>query len=143
MNTHAAKVHVIHAHVMTDKERRQEHFNIVWQHFVVEKAPASFDISGCLYAGPDGAVCAFSLLLTEDERADAVRGHEGYGAEAVIYTLRLRRFYNRYGMPDPWYDRLQYCHDSAALNDGFTNAMADNLCGLATDYGLTVPEPVR
>ena len=51
---------------------RQDCFDKVWNHFVVEKNPLSFELSGvgdrlCLYRGLNGEKCAIGILIPDDK----------------------------------------------------------------------------
>jgi hypothetical protein len=125
-----------------DTKRRQEHFNIVWQRFVVEGAPQSVDedSGNCLYEGRDGTTCAFGALLADEERQQA---NEGTWATDVIEYLQLRRFYDSRGHVDPFYDSLQSCHDECTDCENFSEHVTDALLQLAAEHCLTVPEVTR
>ena len=120
----------------------QEAFNTVWQHFVVQQGPPS--ISGgagaCMYVGPNGARCAFSVLLTSDELSEI---HEGDSAGDAIERLNLTRFR---GLEEAM-NEMQSAHDGAAsshkrqedTNTAFVIFVERRLRSFADDWQLTVP----
>lgn len=114
------------------KARRQEAFDKTWEHFITNDAPFSllppeernYSLESiCMYSGPGGTRCAFGLQLTDAELIQVGElGLEGMGAETVIRTLELFRFYIEYShptlggykQPDEFYQHLQEAHDRPA-----------------------------
>lgn len=123
----------------------QEIFNIVWNHFVVEKNPLGVKGHFCTYHNRtlEGVEirCALGLFLTDAE-ADAFEGtslpqyagvHEDepehiqarYRAMSAVDVVQSHRLL---------LSRLQRAHDH--LNGG---TLPGRLRGLAEEFGLTVP----
>jgi hypothetical protein len=135
--------------------RMQDAFDKVWQHFVVERGPMSAAIvteemetmaagyeAGdvrCLYSGPEGARCAFSVLLTDDEREAAHAAYEGEKASSLIDGLPITRFEDIAG----FCDALQNAHDHAARvalsNDDDFHANIEQQLRSFTSWGVRVP----
>lgn len=122
-----------------DKQAQiQQDFNTVWQHCVVEQNPPSWGRSigrgdGCLYNGPDGSMCFYSVLLTDDERARVVENDTAY---QIIRELPVER---HQGCMD-FYTRLQKSHDDNASLPKFHDVAEARLRELAYEYDLAIPE---
>lgn len=118
-------------------EQRQKDFNTVWQHAIVARNPMSMTgKSTCMYRGPNGAMCFYSVVLTEEERGNA---QEGAKAGNVMRDLDIKRHRND-GL---FYMALQDCHDNAAINEhmvDFHTGAEAYLLDLAHEYELTIPE---
>lgn len=136
-------------------QTRAQNFKIVWDHFIVNEEPFSVldhsDINdphktpnGCLYNGPNGARCAFGVLLTDEElKQIKLRNLEGQGAKAVIEKLNLERFTfvwkdslgEEFVHSDPFYGELQSTHDDCAHGQDY-KYMKTALIDLADAYQL-------
>lgn len=123
---------------------RQDAFNRVWNHFITNGAPASYDTKAmeCRYNGPNGAMCAFSLLLTEDERKKALEGTACY---VLINRWELTRFMLD-GRDDEFYWVLQQTHDASArkYHKSFATSFREDLKAalqeVADRFGLEIPQ---
>jgi hypothetical protein len=121
---------------------RQEMFDRVWQHFVVDGRPLARagDAAGnCYYRMPDGRRCALGVLISDEMYSPAFEGRparaliEGSGPLAAILKDGLE------GTPEQqsaFVQSLQYCHDEA----GDTDDIRTNLERLAVNHGLQIPE---
>lgn len=146
-------------------ERRQQDFDKVWQHFVVNQGRPGYQNGSCALKTRDGAYCAIGLLVPEplhrvlgtislyrrvwnakDQNAYTV----GCYAECVD-TFALRDDVDpeipAFIREDPaFYCRMQYAHDSAASwsdadygPQAFTHRIESELRHFAKHYGLIVP----
>jgi hypothetical protein len=114
---------------------KQEIFNKVWRHFVVEKHPRSAEGKKCFYRHPsgDGRRCAAGLFIKDDEYHESL---ESFGAHSPGVYLVLTKS----GVPADGLVR-QFLYDMQCVHDcsegEFVNA--DRLREEAWLYGLEVP----
>ena len=125
-------------------ETEQEIFDLVWQHFIVEKHPRSFvDVSQvrCAYRGVDGARCAVGLFIPDelyDKSMDF--NDDDSGVEPLLdagYFDKdddLREFIRDHV---DFLSVLQRAHDSAQY------PLEGNLRDVATVHKLEVPRADR
>lgn len=122
---------------------KQEIFNRVWQHFVVDKgAPSCNDQGGCLYRGPGDARCAVGLFLSDETATH-------YEALPVTGLSNIAARRKAHFSPEEeelliqhaWLLKaLQWAHDEATSDvTQFHKNMEVNLCVVAEDLGLEVP----
>lgn len=132
--------------------RKQKAFNIAWNHFIVDKNPASyvigdkgkFDIS-CRYRGPNGARCALGLFIPDEFYKI---GMEGQTCRYVLSLLKTAG-YQPFLDVDPGdgnniYSNLQCLHDSAvsiSIDRGVTfhEVLEGSMRALATRERLVIP----
>ncbi len=110
-------------------DTRQEVFNTVWRHFVVEGWSLAFDREEevCLYRGPNGTKCAIGLFLS-DETALASRCEpvNRLTLPPILKDCRSMEFLKA----------LQAAHDDAAFR-GYS--ISKNLELVAMRFGLEIP----
>jgi hypothetical protein len=126
---------------------KQEVFNKIWNHFIVEKNPRSVQSVDadspteiCLYRGPNGSKCAFGVLIPDEDYSEKM---EGNGCHSPIFT----RNYEKWGLVEnDWlfYIDLQAVHDRAvrgARAEGMDvfDFMKVKFELLAIAHNLTIP----
>lgn len=110
---------------------KQQAFNKVWQHFVVEKNPPSINKKGdCLYRGPNGEKCAAGLFIPDDKYR---RSMECRPAECVADAMGVDTETAKF------IRHLQACHDDASVHLRFTAEMERRLKSVAARFNLTIP----
>jgi hypothetical protein len=134
---------------------KQEVFNKVWNHFVVNLGPASRDSEGCFYRGPNGAKCAIGIFIADEDYSDEMEGLAIIDSnETNSYGVPGHRKLSeavKKGIPDLNLDNqeelyflnhLQDCHDSAGEGSGpsFHREIKKNLTNFAEEFNLEVPE---
>ena len=123
---------------------QQEAFNKNWQHFVVNKQPASYDIKvgACLYRGPNNTKCGVGLLIEDkDYNSEWEEGPtgQGYGVRYLSGNNLLPAYLKDISLD--FLASLQGAHDRAAMKrDDFTDDIEVNLRELAAEYLLTIPQ---
>lgn len=122
----------------------QEVFNMVWNHFVVEKGKPSISVEGgpCRYRGDGGAKCAVGLFIPDDRYTWSLEGLD-MGDRRVCDALPPA-FHDREGrVPDALYyllDELQRAHDKNAVwGSDFHNSMEAGLRLIAARRRLQIP----
>ncbi len=116
---------------------RQEAFDKVWRHFVVEKGPPSAGLrdgtSVCLYRGSGGRRCAIGVLVP-DELYDPEW-------EETTITPRILALTGLDPDADLTFAReLQRCHDDTAfMKNGVHSAIERQLREFAEKSRLEVP----
>lgn len=98
--------------------KRQDAFNIVWNHFVVNKGKPSVDRDSisCLYRGEAGAKCAIGVLLPDKNYEKSLEGEELEFVASLIPGLRVKENLG-------FLRQLQQAHDDASdKNDGIADA---------------------
>lgn len=115
----------------------QQVLDVVYNHFVVNKGPASVMASGnCAYRGPNGCKCAVGLFIPDDRyttqfegnRVGALLGEYPELCDVLVHKNLLAR--------------LQTVHDNEATQGDdltFNARMELGLRAAAQDFGLTVP----
>jgi hypothetical protein len=115
---------------------KQQIFDKVWQHFVVNKNPKSVnEHTHCVYSSPEGG-CAIGCLIDNDalkKEFDAQTNHTS------IYSIRDRFNIELSDYIDPsiktrFLDSLQTIHDS------YFDSFEENMRALAAKYNLKVPK---
>jgi hypothetical protein len=53
---------------------KQEVFDKVWNHFIVNNGPPSLSSEGCCYRGPNGAKCAIGIFIADEDYTDEMEG---------------------------------------------------------------------
>jgi hypothetical protein len=122
-------------------------FDKVWQHFVVEEAPESYDLDGpaggCAYRGPIGNKCALGLLIPDHLYRLTMESEPAYRVLNEELTRYLMEhdgtFEGDPGDLDEFASRLQDCHDDHAGRENFRDGIRASLLYLAADMGLQVP----
>jgi hypothetical protein len=132
---------------------KQEIFNKVWNHFVVNKNPFSFNAQTklCCYRTDDGNMCAVGLLIPDEEYH---KGLEGLSVHSLLKDKvpYLTEFYLSDSSMYNFLDMLQEAHDLPVTRGLYAGALADSdapdsvrdnveehLKLLAQDYNLTIP----
>ncbi len=148
---------------MSTAERRQQDFDRVWQHFVVNQGRPGFQNGSCALKTRDGAYCAIGLLVPEslhgvlgtlslfrrvwsaEDQSTYTVGRYAKCVDAFALRDDIDPRIPAFIREDPaFYCRMQHAHDSAASqSDGdygpqaFTNRIESELRHLAKHYGLT------
>jgi hypothetical protein len=130
----------------------QEAFNKVWNHFVVNKGPASFvedehgEVGGCQYRGPGGAKCAAGVLIEDDEYDAYMDMSGGKSASAVLAQIPRLAPLLKVVPPahegNPLYSlpmELQGAHDRAVGHFDFHWNVEIRLRGVAEKFSLSIP----
>lgn len=108
---------------------KQEIFNKVWKHFIVEKNPRSTDPNTklCMYRGPNNTKCAVGLLIEDKDYTERMEHH------SVDYILE------NYNIPGINQETIKFLEE---LQDWHDNLRADSsrLKSIAYAYELTIPE---
>ncbi len=114
---------------------KQEVFNTVWRHFVVEGNPLSFDPKNyrCLYRGPDGAKCAIGLFLSDGAAAAC----NFAGVSSIPPHLFPKALL---GVEMEFLKDLQQAHDSPCTTFGRSTTIKTELKVLAFSWDLQVSE---
>jgi hypothetical protein len=117
----------------------QAMFNKVWRHFVVKKGKPSYDVEGgkgCMYRGPDGAMCAIGLCIPDKVYKPDMEGENVFG---ISKRPGIEALFGHIDLKD--LAGLQDCHDSNTELSGaqFTTAMRRDLRCFAKIHGLKVP----
>lgn len=128
---------------------RQEMFDRVWQHFVVEKGPPSGDVNRCNYRDPSGAKCALGLLIPDalyDPKMESLGTDALLRCYPAIRALLAEGFDGTPAQLGEFSYRLQRCHDDAVSEavcedaaGTFHSLIAKRLTDLAGSYVLTIP----
>lgn len=129
---------------MTKKELMQSVFNKVWQHFIVEGNPRSYEAPGntCAYRGANGAKCAVGVLIPDGEYSREI---ERYSFNSLVEEGRLTptlRMYVEAGLRG-FLAVLQEWHDDPLDGPSPENVTVEMdkefLRKIAADYNLEVP----
>jgi hypothetical protein len=130
---------------------RQQMFDRVWQHFVVEKGPASGNVTRCYYRSENGAKCALGLLIPDemyDPQMEGTPSQALLGGWPQVREL-LEQGYD--GSPDCFASSLwtftrslQFCHDTAVEScydggESFHTLVENQLRDFAVWQDLTIP----
>lgn len=122
---------------------KQQMFDRVWQHFVVEKGPPSGDLTRCNYRDPSGAKCAMGLLIPDEMYAPVMEGRPAYAVLAgwpELHRLLMDGFDD---VPIALWDlchSLQNCHDGAVAEAGsFHRDIEKRLRSMAKASSLAIP----
>jgi hypothetical protein len=105
---------------------KQEIFDKVWNHFIVEKNPVGFDneTNVCMYRNAEGYKCAVGILIPDDEYSEFIE----YGTVHHLYDRytngsvfclppTLQNIFEVGGFDiAEFMRRLQVAHDSYAQN---------------------------
>jgi hypothetical protein len=113
---------------------RQEMFDKVWEHFVVNKQPLSRDSTNfCFYRGPGGEKCAAGILIP-DELYDS-------GMESMKASHMLRQYPKVADALNINHDDMVFLDDLQAIHDNSCDLfqIQDLLVESAEHYGLKVP----
>lgn len=112
----------------------QEAYERIREHF--SQPDAEFSVTEnniCRYRGPNGAKCAFGVLIENDEYRLEM---EGAGATSVMRTFNLP---NLVGVDENFVEQAQETHDKCAQNESLTTAdFVDRLDVVAYDHRLKV-----
>lgn len=121
---------------------KQEVFDRVWNHFVVEGNPLSIsrDIEGsCLYRGPDGTKCAVGLLIPDELYSPDMEGNSVCGLIDDFANKSLAKVLDVENKDDiSFLARLQSAHDLADDVD----PIEDRLRDVAERCKLSIPRGV-
>jgi len=121
----------------------QEIFDKVWNHFVVNKGPASFNNESgmCKYRGDNGAKCAVGLFIPDEDYDPKI---ENYTANADRVTSLLPFTVNDSKVS--YLLELQRCHDRAVQyltnTEDFYIVVERRLRELAELHNLLIPCPL-
>jgi hypothetical protein len=128
---------------------RQQMFDRVWQHFVVEKGPQSGTPMGCQYRARDGAKCALGLLIPDGLYLPEMEGRPAQGLIGRYPELARHLMDGFDGDVDvlkAFTRALQQCHDDAveeaACEDEictFHEMVEDHLRRVGAEHDLTIP----
>lgn len=126
---------------------RQEAFNKVVEHFIINENPPGMSPKGnyCSYGTKDRPRCAFSILLSDEQLEQALSLEDlsipySPSASRLIEDFNWEEFHNSEGNPDNFFSYLQAAHDRSADSDNFTVRFSSALILLAQDYNLEVPD---
>lgn len=133
---------------------RQEVFNKVWDHFIVQQNPFGWNGQGCTYLSPDGTRCAIGILMPEGPWQECEEGivyerengeyEEGwYIGEWTLDQVFNEEISFKMGL---FLDELQSAHDESAQmynEDGCRGTRYDQferyLRSIANQYNLAIP----
>lgn len=122
---------------------KQEIFNKVWQHFIVEKNPRGYDAEAenCVYKNQEGNKCAIGIFIPDDKFIPAMNNWgtiwsfkdakdtlSRYGCENLLVEI----FGPEYNMK--FLSELQKAHDHI-----HERSMEENLRRLAVKWSLQIP----
>lgn len=120
------------------KQKHQEYFDEVWNHFVVEEAPNSTDGEYYRYRGPNGEKCAIGLLIPD----------ELYDPKMELTTIEellndnptIQKLFDANSLT--FLQLLQGAHDSSneATNRTFHEQIKNRLTMVAYANALTIPK---
>lgn len=110
-------------------------FDKVWKHFVVRRAPFSYDrYTGCTYRNAQGVRCAVGLFIEKRDYRPEM--------ETIPLGLLCTRYGNAMGRflreNESLLFRLQRAHDTAAVACDYT-LFERSLRGIAASFGLRIP----
>lgn len=138
---------------------RQEIFNKLWDHFVVQGNPQSTNGNVCLYRGPNGARCAAGVVLPDEHydpkleglslrallsdrgREDGRDHHDDHRLHNMPEPSTLRE---QWGVAEEDVEMLaeaQHGHDAGATGIHFRRDFAGFLRRLAEKYNVAQPGP--
>lgn len=110
---------------------KQEQFNLIWNHFVVNKSPKSIKgKDNVLYNEEEGTKCAIGLLIPEEKYYQKLETTPSWDLIETIpelSNLTLGEFY-----------LLQQAHD-LAKDETFHVSIEKNLREIAEEFKLTIP----
>jgi len=116
---------------------KQEIFNKVWDHFIVNKGKRSMSPSGksCRYRGEDGGRCAVGILIPDEMYSSEIEG-----SRVHCLDINSNDIYQYLGKDNMLFlDSLQCVHDeSRCWNKGVMDSKS--LMLLAKTYKLTIPQ---
>lgn len=120
---------------------KQQIFNKVWNHFIVEDNGPSIlsnedGRARCSYRSPDGNKCAAGVIISDDDYDPEMEG------------IRVMQLVEKFNVPDYmtkhayFIDLLQQSHDNIAQGplEEFRDKMKKNMIYVANTYELTVPD---
>ena len=122
---------------------RQTILDLVWNHFVTNKNPRSFDFEkGCQYSGTG---CAVGCLLPKDvcQNWDSFVGPTSIRNIAVTFTDSYRKYFGESEDTLEFLRKLQSIHDDYTepeLFETFNDYMRYQLTEVANLFGLKIPE---
>jgi hypothetical protein len=111
---------------------KQEIFNKVWNHFIVEKHPRATSGGGCFYRTVDGRKCALGIFIPDEYYEFNLEGNgaNSHRMEPVLIKLGLHEHRDLLGI-------LQNVHDSSTSSD--FDLFKKDLQIVASQYNLTIP----
>lgn len=119
---------------------RQEVFNKVYQHFILEQNPHSVGSNGeCRYRTPEGRKCAIGIFIPDDLYYEGLEGRT-----AITVLDEIGESIGLDPMDTNFLVDLQRCHDKSSLaKDGVFDQKRE-VFGFMLDlfagkYNLTVP----
>lgn len=119
---------------------KQEMFNKVWKHFVVDKQHKSSRYGGtCLYRGPNNTKCAVGVLIPDDAY-NTDMDNERFDNRISSLIKRYPHLKKYVGDDVVFLTHLQRCHDSTYSDNWFTVTMESILKEFAQKFDLTIPE---
>ena len=109
----------------------QEALNKVWDYFVVQGNPPSYDGSSCFYR-LNGKRCAVGVLIPDEEYAPDMEDIVAPDMIQVVPSLS--------GLSGRFLLSIQTTHDDASSEPDFGSEIVKRLRWVAEDYGLEVPK---
>ena len=115
---------------------KQEVFNKIWNHFVVDKAPISIDGVICKYRNSKGAKCAVGLLIKDEFYSQILENYfPGPGSNLLNEALEKSgvECWKEYH----FLDSLQIAHDGCFKDE---DSIGLRLTRVASTYDLSIPK---
>ena len=116
---------------------KQQIFNKVWKHFIVEKNPKSVEGDSCTYYSESGG-CAIGCLIGDDK--DKKQFDLGLYSTIDYIRKRYTNSISRYisgNIPSSFLVQLQTIHDS------YFNEFESKMRAFADSHGLKVPKAAK
>lgn len=121
---------------------KQEAFNKVWQHFVVEKQPPGRSVTdvygSCSYCTPEGHRCAIGALVTEEEAKEMARATVGSIRHMTPDIWEKYMPKSIRSLDKQFLVELQDAHDSPGCGSFHLNFETSLRC-IADNFTLQVP----
>ncbi len=126
------------------KLKRQDVFNKVWQHAVVEGNEPSYDFNedNCFYRGPNGESCFVGVCIPDEVyRPDM----EHNNADSLVLNFpEVEKLFDKRSANTDFLNSLQYVHDGAGgmeePDEGWEEFWRDKLSVFAEKKNLTIPD---
>lgn len=115
---------------------KQEAFDRVWEHFIVDGQPLSRVGGRCYYRSPFGAKCAIGLLIPDELYRDEFDSGGGMSATTLLQRPEFQEFQPL--LTGGFCERLQAAHDCSDSRIG----MEERMRRIAEEHSLSIPGEV-